>query len=207
MKESNSRKKPWIEYVNNFIDSNTFVPVECYGRWNDIVKKAATQHVPLVALAPSASVAPSVIPEPGIGPGRDELIADLNDFNDKSVPRAKEMRASQVIAQWLKKVYIPDKRSVGAYFKKKDAPVVRQPVESDFMIPVNSSEHKEIVKRLTMAGSTRAEAEQVIAARKIAFKKATSLYKKTAAKSLRVGQRRSNGTRKLIVESQESNGY
>jgi hypothetical protein len=106
MKACNSRKKLWIEYMKNFIESNTFIPVECYFRWIDIIKKGEKQRDPPVALALMASMAPSANLVPDLGPGQDETLANLNDFNYESVPPVEEMPASQVIAQWLEKVSI-----------------------------------------------------------------------------------------------------
>ncbi len=204
MKTCNSRKKMWTEYVEDFIGVNTFIPVECYGRWIDIIKKGERRSA---GLAPSAPMAPSVNRNPDIRPGQDDTLANLNDFNDESVPPIEVMPASQVTAQWLEKVSNPRQQTERASLGDKDSQAVGPPVESDFKIPVDASEHEEFIERLTMAGSTNAEAEQVIAARKIAFKKATSQYKKTTAKTLKGGQRKTTSNRKLALGSQDNDGY
>ena len=34
------QKKVWIEYVKDFMTTNDYIPVELYGRWNDLVKSS-----------------------------------------------------------------------------------------------------------------------------------------------------------------------
>jgi hypothetical protein len=60
---------------------------------------------------------------------------------------------------------------------------------------------------LTLAGSTKAEAEQIIAARRSAFKKATTQFKKSLSKTSRGGQRRVVKNSKPVENSQDENGY
>jgi hypothetical protein len=52
------------------------------------------------------------------------------------------MPASQVTAQWLEKVSNPGQGIRRAYLRDKDAPAAGPPVESDFKIPVDASEHE-----------------------------------------------------------------
>jgi hypothetical protein len=75
------------------------------------------------------------------------------------------------------------------------------------MVPVNVSEHNAVVYRLTLGGSTKAEAEQIIAAQRTAFKKATNQFKKSISKTPRGGQRRVAKNSKPVENSQEENGY
>ena len=93
--------------------------------------------------------------------------------NNNAVPPTGELPHSQATAEWLLNVSDVDDGHPKAPVKKSLAPS-----ESDFMVSVNVSEHNAMVDRLTMGGSTKAEAEQIIATRRTAFKKATIQFKK-----------------------------
>ena len=80
------------------------------------------------------------------------------------------------------------------------------PTKAEFMVPMNVSEHNAMVDRLTLGGSTKAEAEQTIAACRTAFKKATNQFKKSLSKTPRGGQRRVAKNCKPVDNSQEENG-
>jgi methionine synthase I (cobalamin-dependent) len=52
------------------------------------------------------------------------------------------------------------------------------PTKKDFQIPMNKTEHDEVVRKLVLGGSSIAEAKQVITSRKTAFNRANREFKK-----------------------------
>jgi hypothetical protein len=193
------RKHATLErHVETVIQMKTFIPMECYGRWIDIIKRVKHQ--------PDLLTSDTLWADFTAGPTQDDSNSNPNDFTNEFMLPFEELPACQVTAQWLKKVSELVQGHAKAYLKDQKAPVEKLLIESDFMIPVDVSEHKEVIKRHAMAGSTKAEAEQVIAARKKAFKKATSLYKKSASKTLIGGQKKVTNIRKLAAGSHDNYG-
>ncbi len=192
-KVCNSRKELWIDYVENFIRENANIPEGCYGRWIDVLKNSKSKiDTPLrntlgtVETRDTNAGAPSATAV----------------VNDEAVPPTRELPHSQATAEWLLNVSDVDDGHQKPPVKNSVAPS-----EADFMVPVNVSEHNAMVDRLTLGGSTKAEAEQIIAARRSAFKKATTQFKKSLSKTSRGGQRRVVKNSKPVENSQDENGY
>jgi hypothetical protein len=177
---------------------NTSIPIECYGKWIDTIKRIKGQ--------PRLSSYDTLSEDITTGPSQDDLHSNPENFTNDSVPPVEELPSSQVTAQWLEN--IPDQKHDNSktLLRGQKVQAANPPVESDFMIPVNESEHREVIQRLTLAGSTEAEAEQIITARKTAFKKATSLYKKSVSKTPKGGQKKTNSIRKLASGPNINNG-
>ncbi len=198
LKACHSKKRLWIDYVENFIQMNTSIPIECYGKWIDTIKRIKGQ--------PRLSSYDTLSEDITTGPSQEDLHSNPENFTNDSVPPVEELPSSQVTAQWLEN--IPDQKHDNSktLLRGQKVQAANPPVESDFMIPVNESEHREVIQRLTLAGSTEAEAEQIITARKTAFKKATSLYKKSVSKTPKGGQKKTNSIRKLATGPNINNG-
>ena len=90
---------------------------------------------------------------------------------------------------------------------QKSDQTTKAPTEQDFKVPRNETEHNEMVTRLTDGGSTPTEAEQIIAARKSAFNKASKQFKKNMVKPTKWNQRKANQSRKSAINPTIDHGY
>ncbi len=65
------------------------------------------------------------------------------------------------------------------------------------MIPLNKTEHEDVIRKLVLGGSSISEAELVIASRKTAFNKANKEFKKNLNSSGAANPRKPKTFRKL----------
>ena len=80
------------------------------------------------------------------------------------------------------------------------------PTPAEFRVPVNKIEHNQMVERLVSGGSLASEAEQVIAGRKTAFKKALREHKRDNTPKT-INTRRNSKNSKPVANQASQNGY
>ena len=215
IKNCHSQKVQWIKYVKRFIDSETEIPRECFGRWIEIlrdanspIRRSHTHRSPSYDQRSfDMDVTTEVEREKEKDPGNQGLpsssisqISDTASWIKNLPPQNKAVRTD------------PDSTLVSGSHGKNEssqtsnAAEADKPQEKDFHLPSSKEEHKVMVEKLVKAGSLPTEAEQIICNRRTAFNKACREYKKLLpVKQSKMSQRKLNKTSKTA--SLNANNY
>ena len=199
VKSCHSKKKLWLDYVESFMLSNQDIPREVYGKWVEIMDKTQRQ-VPLSLLQPNRQVESGMEPDVQAKPISAARV-EVEGIVEAPAPAHVEVHENVKANEWL----TVNSKSGGT--TQKSDQTTKAPTEQDFKVPRNETEHNEMVTRLTDGGSTPTEAEQIIAARKSAFNKASKQFKKNMVKPTKWNQRKANQSRKSAINPTIDHGY
>jgi 2,4-dienoyl-CoA reductase-like NADH-dependent reductase (Old Yellow Enzyme family) len=179
--------------------SNQDIPREVYGKWVEIMDKTQRQ-VPLSLLQPNRQVESGMEPDVQAKPISAARV-EVEGIVEAPAPAHVEVHENVKANEWL----TVNSKSGGT--TQKSDQTTKAPTEQDFKVPRNETEHNEMVTRLTDGGSTPTEAEQIIAARKSAFNKASKQFKKNMVKPTKWNQRKANQSRKSAINPTIDHGY
>jgi hypothetical protein len=142
------KKKPWIDYVREFMTQHDYIPVELYGRWNDLVKTTNTfkNH----DQTQEQSLEPDTETE-----GQQEITKDISQNN---MPGTSAQSSQQQ----------PN--------KPQDVSPI-PPREEDYGIPTSETEYESMVERMATCGFSRTDLDKILETKRTSFNKATREFR------------------------------
>ena len=169
-----SPKVQWLDYASKFKSTYKNIPDHLFARWNEIKPK----NPPTMQNESNSEIATAI-------------------WVSKSVPcTPARMDASEAEAEFMSSL------PVATALENNECVIVssdgtQAPTKKEFMIPLNKTEHEDVIRKLVLGGSSISEAELVIASRKTAFNKANKEFKKNHNSSGAANPRKPKTFRKL----------
>lgn len=176
-KTCQSQKTPWLKYVAGFISSEMEIPRDYFGRWIEIIEKAEYNTSNLATHGGASTLPPQQ-------------------------SHSRSLTPESATSSWI----LENQSLVSDQVTTKPVNSTGTPTRSEFKVPESETHHNEIIGKLVLGGSTKEEAELIIASRRTAFNKALRLHKKPSNKTPKVDKKKASKQSKNVSSSQSQNG-
>ena len=165
-------KVNWLDYVRNFMVLNEFIPIELFGRWNDLVKTVSDHN---------------------------NTIKKSDEYQEEA-PIVSEKQKEMVNDKPSKNKNIPDQSTSSTTVQESRS--IEAPREEDFGIPQTEKEYEAMVERMSTCGFNRADLDKILETKKTAFNKATREYRNQERKQQLENIKSTRKTRKESLTKQ-----
>ena len=129
-------KVNWLDYVRNFMVLNEFIPIELFGRWNDLVKTVSDHN---------------------------NTIKKSDEYQEEA-PKVPENQKEMVNDKPSKNKNIPDQSTSSTTVNESRS--IEAPREEDFGIPQTETEYEAMVERMSTCGFNRADLDKILETKK-----------------------------------------
>ena len=151
---------------------NEFIPIELFGRWNDLVKTVSDHN---------------------------NTIKKSEEFQEEA-PKVSENQKEMVNDKPSKNKNIPDQSTSSTTVQESQS--IEAPREEDFGIPQTETEYEAMVERMSTCGFNRADLDKILETKKTAFNKATREYRNQGRKQQLENIKSTRKTRKESLTKQ-----
>ena len=193
MKRScHSKKVLWIDYVKHFINSNTDIPDEYFGKWIEWIEKNPDPY------NSEKTKSPTIQTDQG-----KQASSSATTDSIIEVPKTLEVPIRPATPATSSTVTTTTKDNLKPTANQDESPptTVPAPKMSDFGVPANEDEFNSLIERFMSVGMKYTEAEAAISTRKTAFNKASREHKRDEKERLGLTNRAPRKGRKNSLEN------